>query len=48
MKKTVNHKEFTIDIDFKKNEINVSVWKKDKFVEGGYSYIGEHNFKIKK
>ena len=45
MKKTVQYGKRIIDLDFKKNSINISIWYKDDSLPTGFGYITEFEVK---
>lgn len=41
---TVKHKDLIVDLNFTRDNMNVSLWTKSEL--GGYMYHGEHNFSL--
>ena len=45
MKKTVQYGKRIVDLDFRKNSINISIWYKDDNLPTGFGYITEFDVK---
>jgi len=48
IKKTVKCGDRIVDLQFYKDTINISVWRKDNTLPMGYEYIYEDNVKTEK